>query len=312
MPKNSKTNQKLVKTSFDPVVFFYLHRVGVFMTTGVLLFLLSINVWWKFVYQNPHQVFRAMLANGLSTTGVTRQVNTNQNGSEIEQYIQLSFVGWPTARSFIKLSQGSEKDSKTTVKSETIGTQTTDFSRYLSVDSTQKGADGKRLEFKDVLGVWGRTQPGAPVQYLQQAAVGLAPFANLSVPNRDKFLKQIDDKKIYKVDYSKTRSESINNRAVWVYPVEVNVAAYVGVLKDIAKATGFKDLDGLDPAAYEGSPPVVLELSVDKKSRFLKRLSFKDGQQSEDYSAYGITRPIDVPSDAISIDELQNRVQGIR
>lgn len=292
------------------------HKVASALVTALIISLISGAAWGVHQYTQPDAVFSGMLVNNLSTNSVTRKTVSDQQGENVTQYAQLSFVGQPRTHAVIVLRQKNEAGKENIVKTETIGTKDTDYSRYISVETDQKTTTGAPLDFSKIEGTWGKTStegPAAqPAQFLQQATLGLVPFANLQASVRDKIIDQLEDKGAYQIDYQKLESGKIGNKKVWIYPVQVNVEQYVGILKDIAKQSGIGNLEELDPAAYKDAPPLKLKFSVAKFSRQLLRISYEDGTQQEDYSNYGLNSPIELPAKTISVEELQKQLQSVQ
>lgn len=275
----------------------------------VIIILLVVLGWgWYRMYTNPRQVFEGMLRNNLSTNGVIRQGGSDSDGQKMEQYLQLSFVSPVAARNIVTITQKAE-NGNTTIKTETIGTINADYSRYLEVTTNQKNANGQVPNFKDVINVWGKNEDKANLQYLTQATLGVIPFANLNSANKIELVKGLIA--AYEVDYSKVKQQTTNGRKTWVFPVKVRTDKYVVTLKQISKAMGLGDQPSLVPADYVGSPPIELNIAVDKHSRQLVQVSYKDSKQVENYSAYGLRNPIALPEKTVPFEQLQQRLQNI-
>ncbi len=280
------------------------------IVAGVILFAVFSVLWVQKIYNGPQQVFWGMVQNNLRTSGVTKRSVSDQGGQKVDQYTQLSFVDPIASRSYVDLSQGGGENS-TAVKSETIGTKTADYSRYITIRTNQKSQDGKSMNFDTVQGVWGKTDQIGSTQYYRQAALGLLVFANLDRDSATKITKTIRDQQILVADYSKTKSDTINGKHVWTYAVKLDIAKYITVLKENAKILPIGNIDELDPEQYKSNPPVDLKISVGKYSRQIVQTETPDGQK-EDYLAYGLKTPIVLPEKTIPISELQKRLQQPR
>ena len=299
----------------DSVPFIISHRTISITILAAIIFFVSLVSWWKYVYNSPKKVFIGMLNTSLSTPSVTREITNSSGGQTAHQYIQLSFVNQPLSHSVINVSQTAGKISNF-VSTETIGTLTTDYSRYLKITSNEKTTTGKPLNFSSVVGAWGTTgkvPTGQPTSagYLQQAIIGLVPFANLNPSQRSSVVGKLLADQVYTTDYSKAKSVKIGSHAAWQYEVSFNTAKYLAIFKNLGNDMGLGPLPGIDPATYQKTPPLSIGLTIDKASRELVRLTYQDGQQQEDYTSYGLSTPVSIPAKTIPISALQTRLSSV-
>lgn len=280
----------------------------VLVILGLLLIGLFSGLWWNRVYNSPRRVFDGMLANNLTTTSVTRRSTaTGQQG--LDRIEQLSFVAPLATRSYVKITQPSTS-GETSVQTETIGTQQSDFSRYLKIEVAQ--ADGQKPKsYASVEGIWAQSSlaDGQP-QYLVQAVQGLMPFANLNAAQRQKILKLIEDKKIYTVNYASSKPKQLNGKSAIDFSVSVNPSQYIVMLQELSKMIGLGKIDGLNAEDYKNQPPINLSVVVDKLSRQIIEITY--GQQKETYSDYGLSRAIETPEKTIPAEELQQKIQAVQ
>jgi hypothetical protein len=272
-------------------------------------------LWWNKVYTSSDNVFWGMMSDNLSTESITRHINQTAAGQTTDQYIQVQLGSVTAARNIVTISQNSGSN-KAVVKSETIGTPTNDYSRYVSIKTDQKNAQGKPLNTAQIIGLWGKT-PDAKngqrpsVQYLQQSLLGLVPFANLASGPRTSLIRLIRDSNVYTIDSTPAKSAKQAKRPVFIYSVSINPKAYISMLQQFVKDIGLGDI-GLDPSQYNGSQPLKAEFTVDKVSRQLVKVAYPGSGESQTYSAQGLEQPITVPTQTIPISELQTKVQNIR
>lgn len=280
----------------------------VLVILGLLLIGLFSGLWWNRVYNSPRRVFDGMLANNLTTTSVTRRSTaTGQQG--LDRIEQLSFVAPLATRSYVKITQPSTS-GETSVQTETIGTQQSDFSRYLKIEVAQ--ADGQKPKsYASVEGIWAQSSlaDGQP-QYLVQAVQGLMPFANLNAAQRQKILKLIEDNKIYTVNYASSKPKRLNGKSAIDFSVSVNPSQYIVMLQELSKMIGLGKIDGLNAEDYKNQPPINLSVVVDKLSRQIIEITY--GQQKETYSDYGLSRAIETPEKTIPAEELQQKIQAVQ
>ncbi len=277
---------------------------------GALLFGVFSVLWIQKVYTGPSRVFWGMIENNLSTSGVTRRTVNEQGGQKTDQYTQLSFVDPVASHSYVDLVQG-DGNNGTQVRTETIGTKDTDYSRYISIKTNQKSQDGKPLDFSKVQQVWGKSDQLGGGQYYRQAALGLVLFANLDNATALEVSNKLRQQDVYTVDYSKAKSTKVNGKSVWTYAVKLDVAKYLTVVKEYSKKLPLGNIDELDPEQYKSSPPIELSISVGKLSRQVVQIQTSDGQK-EDYLSYGLKAPVELPEKTIPISDLQQRLQQAR
>lgn len=302
MSKTSPTSES------NQLPFIVTHKALSITIVAAIIFTVASIAWWKNVYNAPRRVFEGMLQTNLTTKGVTRSTLSEDTSSTIQKTEQLSFVPSMASRTVAVIKQG-EGDDKTHVISETIGTSEADYSRYVKIETNQKGVEDKPLDYSSVLNVWG--QSSAPQAY-SQTVLGLVPFAPLQSNDVNEVLKAFEDKKVYDVDYSKVEPKRLDGKSALVFTVRINTGAYVEVLKMIAQKSGFSDFAGLNPEDYKDNAPITVKLTIDKMSRQLLEADYVDSGQKETYSAYGLVTPIAVPEKTEPIETLQQKIQEIQ
>ena len=290
---------------------------SVLMLTAIIVVTASAWAWWHYVRSNPKRVFEAMVANSLKTTGVTHQVKQTSGEQSLSQTIQYMTTPYNVVHANTTLSQGGA--SNASVLTETIGTPFTDYVRYLDVITAQKGADGKPLDFSKLIGVWGKTNSsvdGVETQsngeLFNETILGVIPVVNLPANSRNRLLRQINENNVYTPDYSTVERRIKNGRPEYTYTVSIKPEPYVAMLKQLAQEVGLTQLEQVNPANYANSEPLQFKISVDVWTRQLTAINFSDANfRSEQYSSYGVRKPVGLPVQTISVDELQQRLQSI-
>ena len=310
MAKQSNTTKSVSSSISDTTTLpFIVTNKAISLTIiSLIIFAVSGSVWWKQVYNSPRRVFEGMLKTNLTTQSVTRTTVSDDSSSAIEKYEQLSFVPPMASRTAAVINQGSG-DSETHVISETVGTNDADYSRYVKIDTNQKGSSGNKLDYSNVLNIWGNSP--YPQAY-PQTVLGLIPFANLKAKDLPEMLTLFTDSKAYEVDYSSVEPRRIDGKSALVFSVKINTGQYVKVLKTIASRAGFSDFADLNPDDYANSAPITVKLTVDKLSRQLLEADYVDTGQKEQYSAYGLSLPVLVPEKYEYIESLQQKIQEIQ
>ncbi len=282
---------------------------------AILAFALAGWAWWRHVYNDPQRAFWSMLSTSLSTSSVTRHTTQADQSNSLDQITRLSLGDQTIARGLSIVKQPSAVGTNTVV-TETLGTSSADYARYLSIDTKQTGHNGQPLNLSSVLNVWGKSDAapaGQPsnTQFLNGTILSLVPFAPLGNQPRQRILQTMRDNKVYDIDYSKAISRKEAGRPVFVYQVSVKPSDYVTMLKTLAHELGLSQLDTVNPAAYASNPPEKMEMSVDKLSHQLVRITYATGFRQETYSGYGLQSTVAIPSATIPISQLQARLQAL-
>ncbi len=284
------------------------------ITVAIVLFVVFGWLWWRFVYTSPKNVFWGMINNNLATYSITKQTNLNQNAESLNQTTQINLGAQDAVESRVVLTQD-DGQNKSEVTTENIGFIDSDYSRYIKINTNQKNAAGQAPDFSKVLGVWGKsgnTKDQQSTQYFRQSLTGVIPIANLNPEQRARILSLMHEKNVYSPNYGKVKKETVDGHSAYVFEVDLNLKPYVEVLQEVAKVSGLEKIEGLDAEQYNGAPPVKLTVTVGKVSHQLMQIKFEGNGREENYRSFGLARPIEVPQGAISLPELQQRVQSIQ
>ncbi|HEX3568873.1 MAG TPA: hypothetical protein VHT70_04345 [Candidatus Saccharimonadales bacterium] len=284
---------------------------------GAVILLLTAWLWWGKVSVDPHRVWNDMVRQSISTQGVTMHATQTSNGQTVDQYEQFQLgAGANLSHGITTLKQGT-----TTVHTETIGTTSTDYSRYTGIQTSQKGSNGKALDFSKVLNVWSQAPAGKSNQaaYLSQAVLGVSlplgsipvPIGNVGASQRSDLLQEITNDQVYDVNYSSVKKQRQNGRLVYVYSVKLQPVTYVRLMQNFAKAVGLHDLDAIDPNSYSGSQPFTVSVTVDAHAKQIVNVTYQGAHYQETYSSYDVPVTTPVPAGAISSDELQKRLGAL-
>ena len=305
MPKPKK-----IKSTPQRQPIFWIRQI---VLAGLIVWVASGVVWWTRIYGSPRRVFHDMLSNNLSTTSYTKVTSMNQEPESIQQSTQVSFVDQVTSRSVVLLQQKGQTGAKSSVKTESIGTSTHDYSRYLDIQTAQT-SDAKKPDYRRIQGTWAKSDSSETTkpQYLRQTLLSLLPFGNLQQDNRTRALTALVDSNAYSVDYNNVKQEKVNGKTALVYLVKIDLARYVTAFNNVAKSAGYSDLVELSSDAYQNTPPVEAKIAVSKTSHRLLRIVYQDGQQTEDYTSFGLRAPIDVPKTDLSILDLQKQIRDLQ
>src|SRR5262245_39588646 len=104
---------------------------------GALLLIVAGILWCFKVGHQPERVFWQTIERSLSIRGVTINADQNRSGTSAKQIIRYSFGAQNLSHTLTTLKQGN-----TTVVNEVLSTPTEDYTRYVSIKTDQKRADG--------------------------------------------------------------------------------------------------------------------------------------------------------------------------
>lgn len=278
-------------------------------------------LWWDRIFISPHQVFKGMLSNSLSVSSVTRRVQQdNVFQGRQDEIAQLVFGPQNAVHVISTVVQRDTNGQENRVVTESIGTLSDDFARYVNIKTAQKGESGKELDFSKIQNVWARSdQPQSGqftnARYFRQSLQGIVLFGNLPPAERAKLVDRIMREEIYKTDFSKAELKFENGRQRYIYEVFIQPDKYVGLLNAYNEIIGLGGESNVDPEAYKNTPPVSLKLTVDVLSRQLVQITYANDEQTgrrETYSGHNGRYPLALPGQTISFSELQKRVEEVR
>lgn len=274
---------------------------------GVALFIIMAIIYWAFVFNSKQNIFESMLSNSLSTTGVTKVLNQDNQGGSLEQLSQAQFGSQNIVEVKTTIIQG-EEDNQTKVVSKTIATPNENYSRY---DEISTPLSEGSPDFSNVTNVWGvqLSEEGGNAVF-SESVFGIVLFGNLQLDQKDEMLRFMDDKLVYTPNYDNVGSEQVNGRSAFVYEVSMNTKSYAELVKKYDELLGLDLFGALNPDDYETTPSIDVKLFVDKKSRQLLKVEYEDGR-AEEFTGYGIQKEIEIPENPISRNELEAKLQEV-
>ncbi len=292
----------------SPIVLILLAAVVVLAATAIS--------WFYYVQGNADRVFWGTIDNNLKTTSFTRTIKEDDGSQSTNQVIQTFTSPKQVSASKTTITYGAA-ESGVVVSTDNIGTPTTDYVRYSSIKTNQKSTTGHPLNFSDVLNVWGKSDPQQPGQTTGQqyneSVLSAIPFGNLGGTQRKALISQIKNTQAYNYSVVSVKHSGVLRRPTYVFRVQVKASAYIDILKSYAKATGLTQLDAVDASQYASSQPIEVDITVDGWSHQIKQVVYGGGARTEQISAYNSLRKLPaLPSQTISVDELQTRLQSIQ
>jgi len=279
-------------------------RRRIYAVAAILVVLAGVSLWWNRIYQNPNRVFWDMMANNLSTNGVTRTVIQKGQGVIVSQYTQISLGQHPTAHALTVFNTNSNN-----LATEEISDKTHDFVRYQRIT-----IPGKKLSTKAILGKWAELQTGQ-TQGLQvtsglfdQSLLDVLPFANLSSSRRGALLRTMHQQDVFTYDAGTVKKTTLNGRQVYLYAVNIKPSAYIRLMQQVEKLIGGTSYSSLKPSGAAKAKPIAVVISVDARSHTLSQLYETGAQRTVSYSGFGVTDTTGLPKATITTTELTKRL----
>lgn len=282
---------------------------------GTLIFLGGLFAWYQYVHKSAYGVFWDTIDNNLNIFGVTRHIEQDANGAKFNQKLQMSLGAENIARGLTTITQPAENGGTTTVVTETLGTPTSNYARYLDVSVQAADKAAAQPDISSIKNQWSREVLITGAQQNQSVfAEGLfssIPFAYLSQPQRQELVQFMKDNDVYTVDYRGARVVNRAGKQAYEYSVIVNIKGYIETLKKIDEMMGLKQLASVDPAAYDGSEPAQLAVVSSIDGRQLLEVTYTGTTRVEKYSSYGAHLNIDLPRTDLLRSELEKKIQSI-
>lgn len=288
-------------------------KKGVMIIGFVSLIIISATgwMWWSKTFMNPDRVFHDMLANNLRTTSFTRHI-VQENGNEgVNQTSHVSFQApFDYSKSSTALTQRISGNKKSTIVTETIGTNSADYVRYTGVNGVEglAGADN----VKKLIGTWAKretsSQTGQQVTFFSESLFGFLPTGDLNPAQRAKLLNSIDQKDVYKIVSSEKKTKKA--RPVFIYTVNVNAKSLVSVLQEYATMINSSSASQFDPEQYAQTPDLMIKVTVDIVSRQLSVIENPASSRVETFSGHNLIKAPGIPPNTIPVEELQKRLNS--
>ncbi len=287
--------------------------VGLALVIGVA----SVGFLAYHSYNKPDKVanrlFWGAVDGNLQTSSFSRVSSTKNGGQSAEQ----------RAAVFISPKQGVHTKTVYTqtgldeaeAVTENIGTAFSDYVRYVSIETSQRSSSGKQFDFSSIVGVWaGAAEDKSETngQLFGQSVLTAIPFGDLTAQQRAKLIAMMKESGVYEYTMASPERSGILRRPSYSFAVTLKPAEYITVLKQFAADMGLTQLKDVNPADYKNAPKSSFQITVDGWSKQITSVVEPGSSQHQEISARGarLTLP-DVPSNRISIEELQSRLQAV-
>ncbi|HUC95352.1 MAG TPA: hypothetical protein VMR76_00145 [Candidatus Saccharimonadia bacterium] len=272
-------------------------------TILLILFILFGYHLYESNYGNPKTVFYGMLLNNLSTSSFGETVVSPQPNGYTAQYSQIN-----TGSQNIVMSKEVQDEvvsaKPNRIVTLSIGTPSTDYSSYLSVQTSQKISSS----YKKIIGIWGRNSPngmsGQGGQLFQASLLNPFLFASGSTRLTNRLMDFIRVNKVYTILLQKRAT--YKSRPVISYKLGINLKQFSKLLNMYSEGIGYKN--SATTTNYSNNASTEVNAMVDVLSKDLISINFVGSSVTQWYSSYGIRQSINIPSHWIPLQQLKNKI----
>lgn len=259
--------------------------------------------WYNQAYLKPVNVFWGTIGNNLNVNFVTRTYVRSADSQKLTQVTDVMYNPALVARSTVTLENASTNEK---VVTETIGTTTTDYLRYLEIKSN------KTQTTPAAIGVWAKNQPGEgqQPQILPDALLGsVLMFGNLSGSQRNEIMNQLKSTNAFQ-KYDLIAKKTVDGRKLYSYAVTLNLEKYSPIYANYLKMIGqeklAQQLGQQQPGAtYE----FVLDINAGSRVPTAIHVGGDKGD-TETFTHVGSAPKIVAPDAKLTITELQDKLSG--
>jgi hypothetical protein len=283
------------------------------VTLAVVILVVAFGLWQYHNDTNKDKVFWGAVNNSLQTSSYSKHSTTKSGGQSADQVTDIYLTPKQGVFSRTHYVQTGVDEAEATT--ENIGTPYADYVRYTNITTSQKNTTGKPYDFSKIVNIWGGSAPDKTAtngQLFGQSLLSAIPNANLTAAQRREFIKLLQDKKVYSYTATKTSHEGTLSRPSYTYVVTLTPSAYVEALKQFGEYVGITQLKDLNPADYKNATKSQFTITVDAWSHQITNMVEPGSSKSETVSGYNVHKKLpEIPTNAISIDELQSRLQTV-
>lgn len=276
---------------------------------AVVIFIGAFGAWQYYNTTDPDRVFWGMVDNNMQTSAYTRHTQQKSGGQSVDQVFETATSPQHTLFSDTVFVQSGVDAARAVT--ENIGTPTSDYVRYTSIQTA------KELDFKNVLGVWGVTEPQVAGQtsgqLYNQAVLGIIPTGNISASERREILKIMHEQNAYTYKLVETKRSLPFGRPTYTMQVTVNPVGYITALKQFASYIGLNHLEEINPQEYAGAQKLSFTVVVDGWTHQMTATGQDGGAKTEVISGRNSKKQLpDAPTNTIPVDELQQKLQSVQ
>jgi hypothetical protein len=260
-------------------------------------------VWYNQSYLKPANVFWGTISNNLSVNYVTRTSSKEEGTQKLTQVNDLQFTPKLIARSTVKLEDTATNEK---VITETIGTATTDYLRYVEIVSKNSAnAD------TSAIGTWAKREAGkgGQPQILADSLLGsVLMFGDLSSKQQSQIISQLKSTNAFQ-KYDLIAKRTVGGRTIYTYNVSINLDAYSKIYANYLIMLG-QDKLAAQIGQQQSGALYDITLDINAGSRVPTKLSVSGNQDTEVFTNVGSGPRFVSPQATLTIAELQTKLSG--
>jgi len=277
----------------------------------VIIIILAIWLFFHFYWDNPSKVFNRMLNNTLTTSNYTKTVTDYENKQYSTQIITVETGA--VNRVLMNQTLTIPSYPKGIVKISSIGTPTSDYSSYTALVTPARDANGRIVNYKSIIGLWGVNTPQSKVtegNLFNGTVLDIVPMANINPTTRKQLHEYIIKNKVYTFSGA-VKSQSNNGRLMLIYNVNVNMHYYQNYINLFGAAIGLNqfnpktvNVSNLPTNSYSH-----YQFGIDALTGQLITLKYNHTNLAYKFSSYGAAPTINLPKNTIQLAKLENLIQ---
>lgn len=271
------------------------------------------GLWQYHNATNTDKIFWGAVNSSLQTSSFSRQSVTKSGGQSAEQITDVFLSPKQGVFSQTRYIQTGVDAAEATT--ENLGTPYGDYVRYTNITTSQKNAAGSAYDFSDIINVWGGSTPDKSEtngQLFGQSLLAAIPTADLTAEQRRELIKVLKEKNVYSYSATKNKHEGPFARPSYTYTVTLTPSAYIEAMKQFGEYVGITQLKDLNPDDYKQAAKSQFTVTVDALSHQITSMLQPGSSRNETISGHNVRKTLPAaPSNAISIDELQARLQRV-
>jgi hypothetical protein len=255
----------------------------------------------------------------MQTRNVVTATAPNPDSNQPEDHTQYITSPQQAAHSSRSYYTSGDKLEPTLV-TELIGTNSFDYLRIRDAKSLTPGKP--QPDISKVKDVWADTNGASEKIFSVTSQIFsvtsqrllLAPIGYLNPTDRRALLTQMQNDHVYGKNFLSVKRVSYHGRPTYVYEINVQTYPYVKALKTFADKTNLTDLSAqLNPEEYKEAAPFNIQISVDIINQQIVEIHQSSTDMLTALSSYNMKTPeITRPKNAITLTELQSRLQALR
>jgi hypothetical protein len=280
---------------------------------ALLIAVIVLGVWKYHNATNTDKIFWGAVNNSLQTSSFSRHSVTKSGGQSAEQITDVFLSPKQGVYSQTRYIQTGVDEAEATT--ENIGTPYGDYVRYTNITTSQRNATGSAYDFSGIINVWGGSTPDKTQtngQLFGQSLLSAIPTADLTAEQRRELIKILKEKNVYSYTATKVKHEGYFARPSYTYTVTLTPSAYIEALKQFGEYVGITQLKALNPDDYKKATKSQFTVTIDALSHQITSMLQPGSSRNETVTGHNIRKTLpEAPTNAISIDELQTRLQGV-